>query len=72
MRMSWSDACTLAGGQRKVQQECVRWTALEASRQTESQVVQEPLRVEIFRLYLSFKRNVTENLLISSLKSSLP
>lgn len=70
--VSYSEAWTLVGDKKKkkVRGKCIPWTSLEASRQAKSQVVQDPVRLAIFRFYLSFK-NVTENLLISSLKSSL-
>lgn len=48
MRVSQPETCTLVGGQRTVGRECVRVTTLVASRQTESQVDQEPYEVRNF------------------------
>lgn len=69
--VSYSEAWTLVGDKKKkVRGKCIPWTALEVLDRQSPKWCKILVRLAIFRFYLSFK-NVTENLLISSLKSSL-
>lgn len=48
--MRYSEAWTLVGDKKKkkVGGKCISWTALEASRQAKSQVVQDPCEISNF------------------------
>lgn len=72
MKVSQPEACILVGGQRKWEENVVDRLLLWHLNRLSPKWCKSLMRLAIFRLYLSFKRNVTGNLLISSLKRALP